>query len=176
MQDLAYKMLALNPRSPAGYYILSGLHLMARDMADMKSSTADLRLSGEPLRPPFPGTSTRSAGSTDGRLRQEQKQLLERSEKQLKDIRTNKPGRTFAVAAARVERARLMSEALGDPVDGDALVRLAEEALKASDSRGTRDTLVNALLHRARKRLIGTQPAYATLAKRSGCTSSIPPT
>jgi hypothetical protein len=166
VRELAYKMLALDPRSPAGYHILSGLHLLARDVESLKVLDNRLRLSGVNLSDSIQAQLDRLAGSADARLRQEQKLLLERSEKRLKDIRSNKPGRTFAVAAARVERARLMSEALGDPTDGDSLVRLAEEALKASDSRGTRDTLVNALLHRAHKRLTDKQPAYAALAKR----------
>jgi hypothetical protein len=91
---------------------------------------------------------------------------IERAEKQVKDTRAA-GGATFAVAAQTLVYTRLSLEGLGKPIDGDALVKLAEEAHKAAPSSATAATLQSALLARAHQKLVALEPAYAAMAKRA---------
>jgi tetratricopeptide (TPR) repeat protein len=105
-------------------------------------------------------------GKTDEKSRKDAAAAVERAERGLKDARAV-GGTTLAVAATALVQARLGQERLGGPVDGDEVVRLAEEAHKTAPSLATAQTLEVALLARAHKALAEKEPAYAAMAQRA---------
>src|SRR5262249_37633994 len=76
-------------------------------------------------------------------------------------------GATKAVAAAELVQELARADGLELPVDGDELVRLAEEADRAASSRGTRASLISALLVRAGRGLAGQDKGYAALSAKT---------
>src|SRR6185437_17062066 len=56
---------------------------------------------------------------------------------------------------------------LGDPVEADEVVALAEAAQAAAPSSATRGMLEGALLFRAGRKLAGKEPAFAALVSRT---------
>jgi tetratricopeptide (TPR) repeat protein len=73
---------------------------------------------------------------------------------------------TFALAVAELLSDRLKQESLGVAFDGDALVKLAEEAHQMAPSAGTNNLLQLALLLRASKALAAQEPEYAAMASK----------
>jgi Flp pilus assembly protein TadD len=76
-------------------------------------------------------------------------------------------GVTFAVAAGTLYGLRCQQLLLGQKVDADALVKLAEEAHKAAPSSTTSSYLEGALLTRVHLALTAQVPDYAAMAKRT---------
>jgi hypothetical protein len=106
------------------------------------------------------------AGKHDVRTREELKTSRARWEKRVEGLKNKKGGAaTFAVAAATLKRLLMSAAAMGEKVDADRVVRLAEEAHAADPAQATQEGLIKALLFRAHVRLVREQPEYAKMEK-----------
>src|SRR5262249_48243197 len=76
-------------------------------------------------------------------------------------------GATFAVAAVSLSEALTSREQMGENVDANQVVRLAEEAHAAAPSRATQSALVTAILFHAHQQLVKQEPDYAKMASRA---------
>jgi len=74
---------------------------------------------------------------------------------------------SFAVAAAEQANRRMRAAGFGDAaVDEDEIVQLAEAAVAAAASEATEDTLIDALLFRASRRLADEHAEYAQMLEK----------
>jgi hypothetical protein len=107
------------------------------------------------------------AGKKDAKLQQDFKASIDRCEKQVAELRKSPSKTTLAVAATRLAYQLMTLDVLGQQVDPNRVVALAEEAHAAAPSRATHAHLMTALLFRAHRTLVGMEPAYAALAARA---------
>src|SRR5262249_16007838 len=105
-------------------------------------------------------------GRNDDRIRQQWQGEADRWQKLVLQTRQKKRDRTFALAAAHFIQVQVQPHRVGERVDADGLVQLAEQAQKACPCRATQDTLINALLFRAHRQLVESDPSYKKLAER----------
>lgn len=160
------KELLLAPKRPEAYGTLARLFNLTGDVKGLED--VGERLGGVELDLEEANRRTRDyyAGKDEPKRVEELKTGIEQMEGRLPAAR-KKGGRTFAVAAAGLASARAGAAELLTVSDPGALVRLAEEAHRASPSDGTRNALAAALSLRAHRALIQAEPAYAALAKES---------
>ncbi len=104
-------------------------------------------------------------GKNDDKRRQELPARTKRLEKELHQAR-KVGGPTLAVALFNWINLKFGAARLGDPVNHDELVALAEEGHKAAPSRGSRNQVINTLLFRAHRDLSKQEPAFAALAEQ----------
>ncbi len=105
------------------------------------------------------------AGKKEDRARSTLQAGIPRLEADVQTLRTKKD-RTFAVAAMQLVHTRLSLDQLGEKVDLDVQIALAQEAYDAAPSRATRGALYAVLFQRAGKALAKEQPAYRALAEK----------
>jgi hypothetical protein len=105
-------------------------------------------------------------GKKDAETRRNLKAAVAHYQK-LVNIHRKTGGLDFALAASLLVKNQLSLGQIGDAVDLDELVSLAEEADAAAPSRGTQSTLISALLARASQALARQEKAYAALVSRA---------
>jgi tetratricopeptide (TPR) repeat protein len=167
------RLLVLAPKRSASYHSLKSVHGFTGDAAALRGLLKRLEDAS-----PSTGEETRKAleyyqGKDDARSIKELKTRLERAEAVLAQSRRKSTEvevsatqrATFAVAACFVVRHLSTLDAMGQTVDADRVVKLAEEADAASPSQGTRSAVVGALLLRASRTLAEQQPAYGAMLR-----------
>jgi tetratricopeptide (TPR) repeat protein len=160
------KLMLLAPKSSESYAILFSLAGWTGNLVDLRalekrleSITLDLRASKTEIVDFI-------TGKRDARLLEETKAALERRTQILTEAR--KIGKiTLAVAADQLVDTKIESVLMGQNVDAEEMLKLAEEADKAQSSSGTRSTLSAALLHRIHRRLVTTNAEYAAIAEKT---------
>lgn len=162
----AEKLLVLSPRRDDTYQLLSGLFEQSGDLAGLKAlaaraTKAELDIGDDARR-----YQDFLAGKDDAKKVEEARAHVTRTTEALTAARPL-GGRTFAVAVGRYVRAKTAAWALGQPVDADELVKLADEAHTAAPSAATGATLEAALTLRAHVALTRADDAYAAAAKRT---------
>jgi hypothetical protein len=160
------KLMVLAPRQPGAYGQLATLHAYLRDLEGLQRVWQKLQTVEVDREQNDQEILDFFAGRKDDKYRSDMKKGLARVEATLQAARAVK-GTTFAVAAASAISSRISSVILGEKIDADALVKLAEEALEAAPSSAVRGTLIQALSFRAHQALIREEPAYAKLATRT---------
>ncbi|MCI0380106.1 MAG: hypothetical protein L0215_21185 [Gemmataceae bacterium] len=104
-------------------------------------------------------------GKNDEKMRKDLTVARPRIEARLEAARKS-GGATFAAAALAFLNMEKNGDRLGMTSNADALVELAQEVRKAAPSRGASDLLMAALLFRAHRNLLKSEPAYAAIAEK----------
>jgi hypothetical protein len=163
------KLLILAPKRDDTYVQLAKMHgwmkdpAALRDVADrMARVELDLTHDAQEYR-------DFQSGKDDVKRLGELKQAMARSREVL-SAAEKKKGATYAAAVADYVRLKVAADLLGEPVDPDELVALAEKADAAAKSDGSGTTLRTALALRAHSRLIRTVHGYAAAAKATART------
>jgi tetratricopeptide (TPR) repeat protein len=161
------RLLVLAPKNASAYFSLASLYRFTRNLEALRG--LDKRLDGVEL---DLADSTRETleylrGKKDAQLQQEFKASIDRHEKQVAETRDMPNKATFAVAATHLVYNLTALDYLGQQVDPNRIVRLAEEAHTAAPSRATHGCLIGALLFRAHRALTEKVPTYAALAART---------
>jgi tetratricopeptide (TPR) repeat protein len=159
------RVLILSPRDPIAPSILSGIYATTQDMAalrrlegQMRKASLDLEHSTKEILDSYGGKNLEKQRTEHAARVAQRRKTLEAARKV--------GGTTHAVAAGELVLELSRADSLDLPVDADELVRLAEEAHKAAPSRGTRDSLVSALLVRAGRAVAAQDKGYADWAAR----------
>jgi predicted metal-dependent HD superfamily phosphohydrolase len=103
-------------------------------------------------------------GRKDAEWRSRENAQRTRAEQGLEAARSRGRDLTFAVAAGDLVKLRVQMGVIGETLDPDALVALAEEADAAASSESSRNMLIGALMSRANAALARSYPDYAKLA------------
>ncbi|QJX01042.1 tetratricopeptide repeat protein [Frigoriglobus tundricola] len=159
------KLLLLAPKRDDGYQLLGALCEQTADLDGLKAvadraAKADLD-HGDAARK----YKEYLTGESDGKRVGEARTQVSRTQAAVAAARPI-GGPTFAMAVGRYVRAKTVAWALGQPVDADELVTLAEEA-HATPSAGSESTLTAALGLRAHLALAREDKAYAARAERT---------
>ncbi len=165
----ANRLMLLAPKQPTSYAWPLGLHGLTRDLAGLRALEKQLQEVELDLT-----DSTREqleffARKKDAKVREERKARTERWEKHYQRFQKERSV-TFAVVAVTLAKALIDREEIGEEVDADRVVRLAEEAHAAAPSVATHNFLVSALLFRAHRQFTRQEPEYhkrATQARRA---------
>ncbi len=160
------KLLVLSPRGREAYQWLASLHGYTDDLQGLKAVWAKLQAVEVDREREDQETLDYWAGRKDDKYRTDMKKALARQQKTLPAARAKK-GATFAVAAVGLMNQQMGLAALGEKVDADALVALAEEADGLAPSDATRSALIEALVFRAHLALARTDAGYAAAAKKT---------
>jgi len=165
-KSYADKLLVLAPKRPGAYLTLVAFADYARDTAALRAVVAQVRGVELDLGDAKREMQEYLSGKADAKKVEDLRKRLARAEAALAAARPLK-GPTFAVAVGRYVHAKLDGWPLGEPVDADELVRLAEEAHAAAPSDGTEALLRSALLHRAHVTLMKADDGYKARADRT---------
>jgi hypothetical protein len=158
------KLILLSPKSPGGYALLETILLAQKDDAGLPRLLEQIRAAD------FQDGEAKQiyldylAGKDDAKTKADYESSLALAKKTFEAVRGRKDA-TFAYAASGYIERVLAGHGLDRPIDADALVKLAEEALAASPSAGSRNTYEDALLYRVHRNLSDNFPAYAAQAK-----------
>jgi tetratricopeptide (TPR) repeat protein len=159
------KVLVLAPKRADSYTQLAALDEYVRAVDDLRGLWQRLQGVELDLADQTRETLDYYAGKDDAKKLADTKVALERQQGIVQTARKSRD-RTFATGAALLVRQQIGASGLLPP-DGDAVVRLAEEAHAAAPSSGTQNTLIFALFYRAHQSLAKSEPAYADLAVRT---------
>ncbi|VTR92417.1 hypothetical protein : Uncharacterized protein OS=Cystobacter violaceus Cb vi76 GN=Q664_07235 PE=4 SV=1 [Gemmata massiliana] len=162
----AEKLLVLSPKRDDPYQVLSGLFEQTYDVAALKSLAARASKIEFDLGDDVRKYQEYLAGKDEAKKIEESRAYVTRTTEALTAARALDK-RTFAVAVGRYVRAKSAAWLLGQPVDADELVKLADEAHTAAPSAGAESTLQTALTLRAHLALIRDDAGYAAMAKRT---------
>jgi len=159
------KLVVLAPKRDDGYQLLMALCDLTADLDGLKvvadrASKADID-HGDTARK----YKEYLTAESDGKRVEEARTQVSRTQAAVTAARPI-GGPTFTLAVARYVRARTAAWALGQPVDADELVKLAEEA-HAAPSAGSESALTAALELRAHLALAREDKAYAARAERT---------
>jgi hypothetical protein len=166
-RDLMKKLMTLQPRQSLAYDIFSQLYVWDRDLKSLEELAAKLREVGVDESEIVRLHLNRYSGRGDDQRKQERKRVIERWEKMADEMRRKKKERSLAAALSNLIHAMLAGEKLGEPIDADRLVKLAEEAYAAHACRTTTEKLKDALLYRAHRQLIERDEEYRKMAERA---------
>ena len=162
----AEKLLVLSPKRNDPYQLLSGLFAQTDDLDALKALTARASKVEFDLGDDARRYREYLAGKDEAKKLEEARAHITRTTEALAAARALDK-RTFAVAVGRYVRAKNAAWVLGQTVDADELVKLADEAHTAAPSAGTEATLQAALTLRAHLALIRDDAGYAAMAKRT---------
>ena len=167
------RLLVLSPRQPAWYSLAASVRVFSRDPEALRALEKRLASVDLDLQDSQRETLERLAGKKDAKLRKEIQAAIARYEKIVQQARQAPGGPTLAVACTHLASQKIELAALGQRVDADRVVALAEEANAAAPSSATQAGLIKALLFRADQALTRDQPEYAAMASR--CRRSLGP-
>jgi hypothetical protein len=160
------KLLVLAPQRADSYRELGEMLSFVEDLAGLRKTADRLAGANLDLKDASRETLDYFQGKKDEKTRQDLKKARGRLEAVLVEAR-KVGGATFAAAAGGLLRQRIAESFLGDAVDADAAVALAEEAHRAAPSRGTQGLLMSATELRAHQALVRANPEYAALAEKT---------
>ncbi len=158
------KLLLLAPKREDAYAQLARMHAWMRDPAALREIGDRLARVELDLAHQTEEYRDFLAGKSDDKKRAELTQLLTRCRESLAAA-GGKKGATYAAAVGDYVRAELAASMIGEPVDADELVTLAERADAATHSDGSATTLRTALAYRAHARLTRSVPDYGAAAR-----------
>jgi hypothetical protein len=167
VRELAERLLVLQPRFPAPYLELTALHAWSRNEKALREVDAKLRSAELEMGDLIQKNLDLYLGKYEEEQKRERKRIVGAREKLVEEMRKKKTRRGFAVAATGLCKSLLNGETLGERIDAEHVVRLAEEARAACDCMATAEILMSALLHRAHTQLIEREQEYKQLAKRA---------
>ncbi|MCI0642228.1 MAG: hypothetical protein L0Y70_24385 [Gemmataceae bacterium] len=159
------RLLLLAPKKAEAYASLHKLFQYAHNLEKMRSLEARLKGVAPDLTEHKKLTLEDYQGKHDDKLKKDLINMKPRVESQLRAAR-KVGGPTFAAAATTFIGFETGLDKLGVPANPDAMVELAQEVRKATPSRGASDLLMAALLFRAHRNLLKSEPAYAALAEK----------
>ncbi len=159
------RLAVLAPRGSMSYSLRLGVLARTRDLVALTAMKAKLAEAKVDLAAGAHSLAEAIAGrDRDKRLAAAQAKA-KRFEAILGQPGFSDRGPTFAAAAIELIEARLAGWHLGQAVDADACVRLAEQAHAAAESAATWRALIKCLVFRAGERLAASDGEYATLVK-----------
>lgn len=145
---------------------LAAVAVATRDLAALRKLDEHLRKTEPDLDDANRRLLDYYAGARDAEVRAELAGNVRRWEVEYERLRGGRRGPTFAVAAATLANYLAEYATLGEGVDADRVVRLAEEAHAAAPSEKTAGQLANALLLRAHRRAARAAPEYVRVTER----------
>jgi tetratricopeptide (TPR) repeat protein len=160
------KLMLLSPRQPNSYTFLEWLYSWTHDVKGLQSVWKKLQTVEVDREQTDREMLDNMAGKKDDKIRAEWKKGLARQQMVWEEARKNK-GVNFAVAANTLASVQMGGAVLGEPVDADHTVKLAEEADAAAPSLSTKNALIQALTFRAHRALVKAEPAYAEMARKT---------
>lgn len=165
--SLEQKLILLSPRNPHTYESAFSIANFLHDRAKLegvlaKIAGADLDLSRE-----LKDAEERKSGANEQTRRSMYVSYASKFAGIASQARSHGRDATLAYALDHLAQIRLHLHSLGEEVDLDGVVALAEEADAASASEGTRSTLISALLSRADDRLAASNPGYAEVREKT---------
>src|SRR5262249_43346210 len=128
----ANRLLVLAPKQPTAYQVLAAVHALTRDLAALRKVDRDLRDAELDLSDATREALGYYAGKHGSGSRQQAAAAASRWEKRYRELGAGRRGATFAVAAVSLSQALCQRDRLGEEVDADRVVRLAEEAHAAA--------------------------------------------
>lgn len=146
--------------------LLTALCLLDRDEKQLKELDDRLRDADIDFGLSIFQLSNQFAGQIDPTLKQQRQAQLARWEERVRELRRKTADATLAVALTALGNTLLRGETLGEVVDAERVVQLAEEARQACKCRATSQQLVSALLLRAHQRLCKSEGKYRQMADR----------
>jgi hypothetical protein len=160
------QLLILAPRKATTPALLTWLYALTRDVPGLRRLEERLQKADLDLERSTRETLENYQGKHLEKQRREHTARLSKYRKTLEGAR-KVGGATLAVAAADLAGELARADSLELPADLDEAVRLTEEADKAAPSRGTRMSLMAALLARAGRDLAKGDATYRTWRKRT---------
>jgi tetratricopeptide (TPR) repeat protein len=160
------RLRVLAPKSTSAYEALSRLHEQTRDLAALRDLHRHLQEAALDLADYRRHTFDHLQGKDDEKVRADLASALPRIQEQLQMAR-KVGGPTLAVALGDLVAIRIAADWLGDAVDANEVVALAEEAHQAAPSRGSEGLKQSAWLLRAHQTLSKQEPFYAKFAAQA---------
>jgi hypothetical protein len=159
----ADRLLLMSPREGAHYELVAGELALARDATAL--AALDARVAAADLDHAANWARLREwlAGKRDAQMVAESAADIRRLEQRVAALRGAGKDPTLALALDLLAAERLGLAALAQPVDHDACLALAEEAMRLHPCRGSVTQLVFALESRAAARLARRDPALAQI-------------
>jgi hypothetical protein len=162
----ANRLLVLAPKDIYPYLVLVGIHGFTRDLAALRNLERQLRDAELDLADTIQVQLDHIAGKKAAKEKADLEVTIKRWEEYYTRFKKD-GGATFAVAAVTLAGSLMRREEVGEAVDVDRVIRLAEEAHAAAPSRQTQSFLADALLFRTHRQLIQQEPEYAKMATRA---------
>jgi tetratricopeptide (TPR) repeat protein len=164
--DYYQRVLILAPKDADTYAVLASIYEFTRDVQALRSLLERIEQSDPDLSDQIRQTHEYYAGKRDETMGKDVDSAIARLEATLTAV-TDKGGATFAIATTSLVGQMINASILGQDVDVDRVVDLAERAYAAAPSEPTNNTLVGALCLRAGRTLAAQQPAYAEMAAKA---------
>lgn len=164
MQRLERAVL-LAPKRPGNYRLIVSARLFTRDLADLPELLERITSAEPDTTAENQQTLDRYLGKDLEKLKREARDSVIRSRRIVEDVAARSDA-TAAVARAQLVDALIESAALGEAVDADEVVQLAEAAHAAAPSAATHSRLLSALAFRAVRQLAETNKQFHVLTER----------
>ncbi len=159
------KLLILSPKSNGGYANLQSVYNFTRDTDGMTALAEKLERIDLDLVQEMQSYRDAISGKNDAKTLEDFNKGSSRVRETLEAARAKK-GPTYAIAVNAYILMKMGAYALGQIVDADELVKLADEAYALAPSEGASGTQYLALGLRAHIALIKESPEYAAFAKK----------
>jgi tetratricopeptide (TPR) repeat protein len=166
-RELYDRLLLLAPKSTHGYSAMAALVYEMNDLEKLRGLWRRLEQVELDLADQAQEERESLAGKKDAQNRKAWQAASRRAAATLRAARQRPRGTTLAVAADTLAQYQSRLALLGESVDADEVVRLAEEAHGAAPSQATRSSLMGALLFRGDRSLVRREPAYAAMSARA---------
>jgi hypothetical protein len=160
------RLLVMSPKQEHGYVSLHALYRYTHDLEGLRALAKRLQTVELDRAESERRTRDFFAGKEDDKQRKKLQAAHDRAQSNLLAVRKGNAGATLAVAATQLAQTKTALAELDMPANSDEIVALAEEAHAAAPSNSTRNSLINALLHRAHRKLLAQQPEYAQVNER----------
>lgn len=161
------RLLVLAPEGSHVYSALNSIHtflLNEEELRDLlqRCQEADLDLSASRAK-----VDEYRAGTDDEEIISSLNVHIKKMEAMIEASRDNDKI-AFAIVSCGLSSSLRSLDALGQEIDMDRMVQLAEQAHEAAPSSATSNTLIGALMTRAHHALLSERPGYAELADEFG--------
>ncbi|MCA9269636.1 MAG: hypothetical protein KDA41_14240, partial [Planctomycetales bacterium] len=145
--DYLGKALVLAPKETRVYGALAHYYDVTEDESAAAALLAKIDAAGPDVSDEVKRNRDIAAGvDLDRYLREQRENVIQYAE--VVAARRTQRDRTFALAGSRLSDQKIGLAALGEAIDADEIVRLAEEAYECSTSSATQQDLIHALLFR----------------------------
>lgn len=159
------KVMLLAPKNSEAYLQMAATRSFINDVDGLKALLEKLRTANVETDALDRFTREYIQGKNLDKVRRSQRVSADRMRKAIQKMKVRKDA-TFALACAEFSGDLIALGTLGDRVDPDEIVRLADDGHNAAPSSATRHSLISALAFRALNSLAAKSPALAGAVKK----------